>query len=321
MFPSTLFGEAGLELKSLFGEGLSASPGALARSRVQGHSLMDPSLPLGTLSAGESCWARVPALADTDVYAEVQLVSQSSEIVTVLHAGNELALPPSEVLRAGPAGMTVSDLTNLPVLNEATMLENLRLRFGQNKIYTRTSSMLVCINPFRSLAELYSEAERRKAQTADLFDAKQEPHLYMVAEQAFRGLSSTMNSQSIVVSGESGAGKTESIKYCMNYIVWRATGSDSSSLSPAKPNEVLGASGSLAGIPARIMQSNPILEAFGCAKTTRNDNRCAMACDGVRGEGRASTRARYSTPLHPPASDHRWLQSARARAVHSLSSP
>jgi len=87
---------------------------------------------------------------------------------------------------------------------------------------------------------------------------KREPHLYDVAEETYRQLVAEQRAQSIIISGESGSGKTESIKYCMNYLVWRA------------PAEDGGQAGS--ALTTRIMQSNPLLEAFGCAKTQRNHN-------------------------------------------------
>ena len=168
-------------------------------------------------------------------------------------------------------------------------MNNLRERFTRDRIYTRAANMLVvrrrrmprdawarlptrrrarsrpravrpqAVNPGHPLPELYSDHVRTRSKAADLRDVKREPHLYDVAEQGFRQLVDQKKAQRIIISGESGAGKTESIKYCMNYLVWRApsaeTGEDATS-----------------GLTTRIMQSNPLLEAFGNAKTQRNNN-------------------------------------------------
>ena len=160
-------------------------------------------------------------------------------------------------------GPAVPDLTTMVVLNTATMLHNLRERFQRDKIYTRSSNMLVAVNPGHALPELFTEAQRSRSRGADLHDPRQEPHLYDVAEQSYRHLVATRKAQSIVISGESGAGKTESIKYCMNYLVWRSDATQGGAGKVAEYSNEL---------TQRIMHSNPMLEAWGNAKTQRNHN-------------------------------------------------
>ena len=151
------------------------------------------------------------------------------------------------------------------VLNAATILSNVRERYARDKIYTRAARMLVALNPGHPPPELYTDATRRHSRDADLRDPRLEPHLYDVAEQAYRQLVMEGHNQSIVISGESGSGKTESIKYCMNYLVWRSDAATQGSGATA-------GGAVTSDLTQRIMQSNPLLEALGNAKTQRNHN-------------------------------------------------
>ena len=211
------------------------------------------------LPAGSAVWAK---MADGE-YMEAKAEAEAG--VVLLGAagdGERKMIAAADVLPANP-GPAVPDLTTLVVLNEATMLHNVRERYMKSKIYTRAANMLVAVNPGHAIPELYTEAVRGKSKGNDLRDPRLEPHLYDVAEQAYRQLSAELKPQSIVISGESGAGKTESIKYCMNYLVWR-----SSTAAKSKPGD----SESATQLTTRIMQSNPLLEALGNAKTQRNHN-------------------------------------------------
>ena len=232
---------------------------------------------------GARVWAKTPA-DDLAGYELAKFVGQAGPklVVEVDSSGAKRELDPSEMLEANP-GPAVPDLTTMVVLNAATMLHNVRERYSHDRIYTRASNMLVAVNPGHPLPELYTEGARSKSKKADLRDPRLEPHLYDVAEQAFRQLVAEKKPQSIVISGESGAGKTESIKYCMNYLVWRSDtggGSSSSGGGPQAPPRLSavpgggpsGSSDAAQTLTNRIMQSNPLLEAIGCAKTQRNHN-------------------------------------------------
>lgn len=170
-------------------------------------------------------------------------------------------LPP---LRNPPLLEATDDLTNLSHLNEASVLHTIINRYSQRFIYTYSGIVLIAVNPFFSL-NLYSPeiiqayAGRKKGEL--------EPHLFAVAEDAYRCMISDRRNQTIVVSGESGAGKTMSAKYIMRYFATvedpevprsrKAVAKDGSGMSPTEQ---------------AILASNPIMEAFGNAKTTRNDN-------------------------------------------------
>lgn len=113
--------------------------------------------------------------------------------------------------------------------------------------------MLVAINPYRLLGIYGPEVIRAYSGKAQ---GELVPHIFAVAESAYRSLALNAKSQSIIISGESGSGKTESAKYCMRYFAQ------------------VGGSASGAQIERRVLATNPISEAFGNAKTIRNDNRC-----------------------------------------------
>jgi len=150
----------------------------------------------------------------------------------------------------------VDDNCSLMYLNEATLLNNVRLRYSKDKIYTYVANILIAINPYFEIADLYS-TETIKSYLGKSLGTRP-PHVFAIADKAFRDMKVLKTSQSIIVSGESGAGKTESTKYilkylCDNYGKAEHTNSDVS-------------------LEEKILQANPILEAFGNAKTTRNNN-------------------------------------------------
>ncbi|XP_049577986.1 unconventional myosin-Va isoform X1 [Syngnathus scovelli] len=145
-----------------------------------------------------------------------------------------------------------NDLTALSYLNEPAVLHNIKVRFIDSKlIYTYCGIVLVAVNPYESLP-IYEADIIHAYRGQDMADM--DPHIFAVAEEAYKQMASDQQNQSIIVSGESGAGKTVSAKYAMRYFA-----------------TVSGSSGE-ADIEERVLASNPIMEALGNAKTTRNDN-------------------------------------------------
>ncbi|XP_068595560.1 unconventional myosin-Va-like [Brachionichthys hirsutus] len=145
-----------------------------------------------------------------------------------------------------------NDLTALSYLHEPAVLYNLKVRFLDSRlIYTYCGIVLVAINPYESLP-IY-EADIINAYSGQNM-GDMDPHIFAVAEEAYKQMARDERNQSIIVSGESGAGKTVSAKYAMRYF---ATVSRSSVETR---------------VEERVLASNPIMEALGNAKTTRNDN-------------------------------------------------
>eukprot|EP00834_Sanchytrium_tribonematis_P002988 NODE_105_length_19280_cov_0.929461.p1 type:complete len:1375 gc:universal NODE_105_length_19280_cov_0.929461:7419-11543(+) len=142
---------------------------------------------------------------------------------------------------------TISDLCMLSYLHEPAILYTLKQRYLQQNIYTWSGLVLIAINPFKSLPIYGNNMVSTYQNTHENLD----PHIFMIAKTSYDGLS--LQNQSIIVSGESGAGKTQSAKYLMKYI----TGQNTSELSD---------------VESAVLATNPLTESFGNAKTVRNDN-------------------------------------------------
>ncbi|KAF7241516.1 Unconventional myosin-Vc [Varanus komodoensis] len=162
---------------------------------------------------------------------------------------NPSALPP---LRNPDILVGENDLTALSYLHEPAVLHNLKVRFVESKlIYTYSGIILVAMNPYKQLP-IYGDAIIHAYSGQNMGDM--DPHIFAVAEEAYKQMARNNKNQSVIVSGESGAGKTVSARYAMRYF---ATVSRSSSNTRVED---------------KVLASNPITEAVGNAKTTRNDN-------------------------------------------------
>ncbi|XP_070277241.1 unconventional myosin-Vb isoform X1 [Myotis yumanensis] len=145
-----------------------------------------------------------------------------------------------------------NDLTALSYLHEPAVLHNLKVRFLEsNHIYTYCGIVLVAINPYEQLP-IYGQDVIYAYSGQNMGDM--DPHIFAVAEEAYKQMARDEKNQSIIVSGESGAGKTVSAKYAMRYFA------------------TVGGSASDTNIEEKVLASSPIMEAIGNAKTTRNDN-------------------------------------------------
>uniref|UniRef100_A0A672JD71 Myosin Ic, paralog b n=1 Tax=Salarias fasciatus TaxID=181472 RepID=A0A672JD71_SALFA len=136
--------------------------------------------------------------------------------------------------------------------SEAAFIENLRKRFKENLIYTYIGSVLVSVNPYKDL-EIYTKNHMERYRGVNFYEVS--PHIYAVADNAYRSMRTERKDQCILISGESGAGKTEASKKILQYYAVTCPASDQ-----------------VQTVKDRLLQSNPVLEAFGNAKTLRNDN-------------------------------------------------
>ncbi|XLR26509.1 myosin-11-like [Arachis ipaensis] len=152
-----------------------------------------------------------------------------------------------------PAG-GVDDMTKLSYLHEPGVLQNLKSRYELNEIYTYTGNILIAINPFQRLPHIYDAHMMQQYKGAPFGELS--PHVFAVADVAYRAMINEGKSNSILVSGESGAGKTETTKMLMRYLAY------------------LGGRAATEGrtVEQQVLESNPVLEAFGNAKTVRNNN-------------------------------------------------
>lgn len=155
----------------------------------------------------------------------------------------------------------VDDLVQLSHLNEPSVLHAIHSRYKDDTIYTYSGLVLASVNPYCDISGLYASA--RIEAYAGREREEREPHLFAVAEEAYRSMLRDGRSQSIIISGESGAGKTVSARLVMRYFAV-ADRLHSHHGDPRGESVTLG--------EQRVLSTNPILEAFGNAKTTRNDN-------------------------------------------------
>lgn len=155
-------------------------------------------------------------------------------------------------VRKGDA--TCQDNTSLDFMNDATILDNLSARHLQNDIYTYTASVLLAVNPYKEIDGLYSEEQCARYRGKHI--GVLPPHPYAIADTAYRALVREQRNQGLLISGESGAGKTETAKIVMQFLAF-ASGSTSTHAED---------------IQARVLRAQPILESFGNAVTMRNSN-------------------------------------------------
>ncbi|KAL3812396.1 hypothetical protein ACJIZ3_013664 [Penstemon smallii] len=192
-----------------------------------------------SIAVGSHVWVEDPEVAwiDGEVVElngkEIEVVCTSGKRV-VTSAANVYPKDPE----APPCG--VDDMTKLAYLHEPGVLQNLRCRYDMNEIYTYTGNILIAVNPFQRLPHLYSNHMMEQYKGMALGELS--PHPFAIADAAY--------------SGESGAGKTESTKMLMHYLAY------------------MGGRAAVEGrsVEQKVLESNPVLEAFGNAKTLRNNN-------------------------------------------------
>ncbi|XP_038642232.1 unconventional myosin-Ib [Scyliorhinus canicula] len=146
----------------------------------------------------------------------------------------------------------VGDMVLLDPLTDESLLSNLKTRFNNNEIYTYIGSVVVSINPYQMLP-IYCQEKINKYRNCNLYELS--PHIYAIADEAYRSLRDRDKDQCVLITGESGSGKTEASKLVMSYIA-----------------AVCGKGEEVNQVKEQLLQSNPVLEAFGNAKTLRNDN-------------------------------------------------
>jgi len=167
----------------------------------------------------------------------------------------------------------VDDLVRSDFLHEPGILHTLGVRYGMDSIYTYSGQILIAANPHKRLPYIYGP--RMMAQYRGVALGELSPHVYAIAEAAYAAMLADEQRQAILISGESGAGKTESAKMVMQYLAHRAGPTVSAAAFRGKQGSSNGTTNRAAvsvPIEEQVLESNPLLEAFGNAKTARNDN-------------------------------------------------
>ena len=222
------------------------------------------------MASSEAVWACLDPSTDDWQPASVVARHGSTNTVEVLFdsSGARHMLPPAQVLpQNGPEQDRTPDLAQLVHLSEPCLLHTLGCRYSEGAIYTYTGTILIALNPWRELS-LYSEEQLACYRDQPL--GALPPHLFAIADLAYTGMRQERDDQTILVSGESGAGKTESTRRLLEYLV-----AASSRQLAAGGGGGGGGSGGLAAaghLQRKLLQANPLLETLGNAKTLRNDN-------------------------------------------------
>ena len=190
----------------------------------------------------------------------------------------------------------MNDVLHLTNISEASLLHTLRIRYKRDDIYTNAGPILISINPYKFIQKngesIYSHVTMMNYRQMESFGKQVEPHLFQVADRAYSAMMDSVHNvphleeedatmvlegdigippgqarnQSIIISGESGAGKTEATKFIMQYLA-RITKRSSSEVTPT-----IAEGSTVAALEDRVLSSNPLLETFGNAQTLRNDN-------------------------------------------------
>ncbi|KAJ1075187.1 hypothetical protein K5549_006549 [Capra hircus] len=203
---------------------------------------------------GDYVWMDLRSGQEFDVpIGAVVKLCDSGQIQVVDDEGNEHWISPQNATHIKPMHPTsvhgVEDMIRLGDLNEAGILRNLLIRYRDHLIYTYTGSILVAVNPYQLLS-IYSPEHIRQYTNKKI--GEMPPHIFAIADNCYFSMKRNSRDQCCIISGESGAGKTESTKLILQFLA--------------------AISGQHSWIEQQVLEATPILEAFGNAKTIRNDN-------------------------------------------------
>merc|ERR1712066_963403 len=192
-------------------------------------------------------------------YAECMLVEKGDTESTVMMGHIKKVFKSEEIGQMNPMKFEkCEDMADLSYLNDASVFHNLDVRFKAKLIYTYSGLFCIVVNPYKrypiytpTCVKLYLGKRRNEVP----------PHLWAITETAYRNMLTNVKNQSMLITGESGAGKTENTKKVIAYLA-----------AVAVPPKKKGVDAKKVSLEDQIVATNPILESYGNAKTSRNDN-------------------------------------------------
>ncbi|XP_043241397.1 myosin heavy chain, muscle-like isoform X20 [Amphibalanus amphitrite] len=191
-------------------------------------------------------------------FVQGKIVGTKGDLVTVaIPGGDEKSIKKEQVQQVNPPKYEkCEDMSNLTYLNDASVLHNLKQRYFIKLIYTYSGLFCVAINPYKRFPIYTNRA-------IAIYKGKRRnevpPHIFAISDGAYTDMMNNSENQSMLITGESGAGKTENTKKVIAYFA--NVGASGKKKEDGKGN-----------LEDQVVQTNPVLEAFGNAKTVRNDN-------------------------------------------------
>merc|ERR1719225_1687161 len=190
---------------------------------------------------------------------ECTLVDNDGTKAVVMCGHEKKVFKSSEIGQVNPPKFEkCEDMANLTFLNDASVFWNLKVRFKAKLIYTYSGLFCIVVNPYKrypiytqTVVKMYLGKRRNEVP----------PHLWAITETAYRNMLTNSKDQSMLITGESGAGKTENTKKVISYLA-----------AVAAPKKKASGAGDKVSLEDQIVATNPILESYGNAKTSRNDN-------------------------------------------------
>ncbi|WZZ77234.1 hypothetical protein YC2023_097806 [Brassica napus] len=227
--------------------GSVSTPGSDPRSSRKSTDPLNNPAASAKVSVGSHVWVEDPE----EAWIDGEVEDANSDEITVNCSGKTVVAKVNAVYPKDPEfpELGVDDMTKLAYLHEPGLLLNLKCRYDANEIYTYTGNILIAVNPFKRLPHLYGIDTMKQYKGTPFGELS--PHPFAVADSAYRKMINEGVSQAILVSGESGAGKTESTKMLMRFLAYMGGRAESEGRS----------------VEQQVLESNPVLEAFGNAKT------------------------------------------------------
>ncbi|XP_058796556.1 myosin heavy chain, non-muscle isoform X2 [Phymastichus coffea] len=185
--------------------------------------------------------------------------------VEIVETGKRVLVAKDDIQKMNPPKFDkAEDMAELTCLNEASVLHNLKDRYYSGLIYTYSGLFCVVVNPYKKLP-IYTEKIMERYKGIKRHEVP--PHVFAITDTAYRSMLQDREDQSILCTGESGAGKTENTKKVIQYLAYVAASKPKSNASSGTGSDKFAGE-----LEQQLLQANPILEAFGNAKTVKNDN-------------------------------------------------